>query len=576
MFANKSFVQTALIASSISVLSCAQPAWSNQWTDMFRTLLIPQTGVASTDSIAARDTQITNRIIDAINANKLSTLDTQNLKSQLDRIKSLESGYRANRAGGQLDAIETATLNAELNKVEASLNSMLGVSSSTTSNILGTTFGASISTNVDNFDASLADLKQRISRNLSSGRLTIDEARSLTNQYNRVLSDRNNFKADGTLTLDETNRLNQSLDDLKRNITANNRDTQAWPGIDGQQAAQAKRIDDGIAAGKISRTEYEQLKAESNRIANQETLARTNGLQLEETIALASSLRDLDRRISTSLNTNIGSSNFGGWSNDRDRMGDRDGRDFDMRQSFVLKRIDEGAANGRLDAFEAADLRADYTRLEQLEATFRADGRLTSSELNVLQQGLESIISDLKEKSASIAVQYPEIDNKQTELKAKIDQGVASGRIKRFDGQKLSASLAWIATVEAALRQSGGNLDKAEADRILADLNRLSAKIDHSASSPLQTLITRKNELQTKIDQNSASGKLSQRSARNLRRELDRIGYSLAAYSPTATLPVADITRLTADMDRLNTQITTGLTYGGDYRSGGRGDWNQR
>ncbi len=572
MFANKSFVQTALIASSISVLSCAQPAWSNQWTDMFRTLLIPQTGVTSTDSIAARDTQITNRIIDAINANKLSTLDTQNLKSQLERIKSLESGYRANRAGGQLDAIETATLNAELNRVETSLNAMLGLSSSTTSNIPGTTFGASISTNVDNFDASLADLKQRISRNLSSGRLTIDEARSLTNQYNRVLSDRNNFKADGTLTLDENNRLNQSIDELKRNIVANNRDTQAWPGIDGQQAAQAKRIDDGIAAGRISRTEYEQLKAESNRIANQETLARTNGLQLEETIALASSLRDLDRRISTSLNTNIGSSNFGGWSNDRDR----DGRDFDMRQSFVLKRIDDGAANGRLDAFEAADLRADYTRLEQLEATFRADGRLTSTELNVLQQGLESIISDLKEKSASIAVQYPEIDNKQTELKAKIDQGVASGRIKRFDGQKLSASLAWIATVEAALRQSGGTLDKAEADRILADLNRLSAKIDHSASNPLQVLITRKNELQKKIDENSASGKLSYRTARNLRRELDRIGYSLAAYSPTATLPAADITRLTADMDRLNTQITTGLTYGGEYRSGGRGNWSQR
>ena len=579
MFANKSFVQTALIASSISVLSCAQPAWSNQWTDMFRTLLIPQTGVASTDSIAARDTQITNRIIDAINANKLSTLDTQNLKSQLDRIKVMESGYRANRAGGQLDAIEMATLNAELNKVEVSLNTMLGLSSSTTSNLPGTTYGASVTTNVDNFDASLADLKQRITKNLTTGRLTIDEARSLTNQYNRALSDRNSFKADGTLTLDETNRLNQQIDELKRNITANNRDTQAWPGIDGQQAAQAKRIDDGIAAGRVSRTEYEQLKAESNRIANQESAARANGLQLEETLLLATSLKDLDHRITASLNNSIGSgSNYGsgqysgGWSHDRDR----DGRDFDMRQSYVLKRIDDVAANGRLDATEAADLRADYTRLEQLEASYRADGRLSSSELNVLQQGLESIISELKEKSSTIAVQYPEIDSKQTELKSKIDLGVASGKIKRFDGQKLSASLTWIASVEAAFRQSGGNLDKAEADRILADLNRLSAKIDRSASNPLQDLITRKNELLKKIDDNSASGKLSYRSARNLRRELDRIGYSLAAYSPTATLPAADITRLTADMDRLNTSITTGLTYGGDYRSGGRGNWNQR
>ena len=576
MFARKNLVQAALIASSISLVAATQPAWSNQWTDMFRTLLIPQTGVASTDSIAARDTQITNRIIDAINANKLSTIDTQNLKSQLDRIKSMESGYRANRVGGQLDAIETATLNAELNKVEISLNQMLGLASNTS-----TTLGASVTTSVDNFDASLAELKQRISKNLTTGRLTIDEARSLTNQYNRVLSDRNSFKADGTLTFDETNRLNQQIDELKRSITANNHDIQVWPGIDGQQAAQAKRIDDGIAAGRVSRTEYEQLKAESNRIANQETLARTNGLQLEETIALATSLRDLDKRISVSLNNSVGSGfggnpYQGGWSHDRDGMGDRDGRDFDMRQSYILKRIDEATANGRLDAAEAADLRADYTRLEQLEASYRADGRLSSSELNVLQQGLESITTELKEKSASIAVQYPEIDRKQTELKAKIDQGVSSGKIKRFDGQKLSGSLAWIASVEAAFRQSGGTLDKAEADRIIADLDRLSAKIDRSSSNPLQELITRKNDLQRKIDENSASGKLSYRAARNLRRDLDRISFSLAAYSPTATIPTADIVRITADMDRLNTSITTGLTYGGEYRSGGRGDWNQR
>ncbi|MFA6210101.1 MAG: hypothetical protein WCT03_01245 [Candidatus Obscuribacterales bacterium] len=574
MFANKTLVQAALIASSISLLSSAQPAWSNQWTDMFRTLLVPQTGVVNNDSIAARDTQITNRIIDAINANKLSTIDTQNLKSQLDRIKSMEAGYRANRAGGQLDAIETATLNAELNKVENSLNQMVGLPTNTT-------FGASVTTNVDSSDAAMADIKQRITRNLSSGRLTVEEARSLTNQYNRVISDRNSYKLDGVLTADETNRLNQAVEDLKRSIAANNRDTQAWPGIDGQQAAQAKRIDDGIASGKVSRSEFEQLKAESNRIANQESAARANGLQLEETLALATSLKDLDRRITASLNSSTGYGsggypNQGGWSNDRERLSDRDGRDFDMRQSFVLKRIDDASASGRLDSAEATDLRADYSRLEQLEASYRADGRLSSTELNVLQQGLEAITAELKEKASSIAVQYPEIDRKQTELKAKIADGVSRGRIKRFDGQKLTTSLDWIASVEAAFRQSGGTLDKAEADRILADLDRLNAKIDRSASNPLQDLITRKNDLQRKIDENTTSGKLSQRTSRNLRRELDRIGFSLQAYGPTATLPQADVTRLNADLDRLNTSITTGLSYGGEYRSGGRGDWNQR
>ncbi|CAN5599385.1 hypothetical protein BH11CYA1_BH11CYA1_39920 [soil metagenome] len=584
MFANKTLIQTALIASSVSILSSAQPAWSNQWTDMFKTLLLPQTGVTINDSIAARDTQITNRIIDAINANKLSTIDTQNLKTQLDKVKSMEASYRGSHSDGQLDAIETATLNAELSRVELSLNQMLGLPG----NYGSTTLGATVSTNFDNYDGTLADLKQRITRNLSSGRLTIDEAKALTYQYNRIVSDRNTFKGDGTLTIDETNTLNQAVDALKRNIMSNNRDNQAWPGIDGQQAAQAKRIDDGIATGRITRGEFERLKAESNRIANQEALARTNGLQLDETLALATSLKDLDQRITVSLNNaNVAGSNDNrpdftlDWSG---RAGNRDGRDFDMRQLSVLKKIDDARAGGRIDTTEAADLRADYARLEQLEASYRADGRLSSSELDVLQKGLDAITSDLREKVVSVAVQHPEIDRKQQELKTRINEGVSRGRINRVDSQKLIANLDWIASVEAAFRQSGGTLDKGEADRILADLDRLSAKVDRSNTSPLQDLLTRKNDLQKKIDDNSSNGKISRNTSRNLRRDLDRISLSLAAYSPNANLPQADITRLTADLDRLNSQINSGITYGsvynpggrGGYHSGGRGNWDQR
>ncbi len=175
MPSKKMLMHAALAASSVSMLVAAQPAWSNQWTDMVRNILVPPSGAVYSDSITERDTQITNRIIDAINANRLSPSDTQSLKVQLDRIKLMEADYRSRRNGGQLGSIELASLNTELNRVEATLNRMIG-----------TNYGGTVTTNIDNTDDGFSDVKQRITRNLSSGRLTIDEARTLKGQYDHA------------------------------------------------------------------------------------------------------------------------------------------------------------------------------------------------------------------------------------------------------------------------------------------------------------------------------------------------------------------------------------------------------
>ncbi len=557
-------MQTALVASSLSIFVSAQPAWSNQWTDMIRNILVPPSGAVYSDSIAERDTQITNRIIDAINANKLSPSDTQSIKVQLDHIKSMEADYRSRRSGGQLGPVELASLNSELNRIEATLNRMIG-----------TSYGGTVTTNIDNTDEGFSDVKQRITRNLSSGRLTIEEARTLKNQYDHAWNDRRSFKADGVLSADEIHHLNEALESLKTNIASNTRDTQAWPGIDGQQVAQANRIESGISSGRITRREYEELKAESNRIADFESRARANGLQLDETLSLATDLSNFNLRISSALSN--GNNAGGGYNGGGGGNNDNDGRNFDLRQANVLRRIDENAASGRLTAAEADDLRADFRRLEQLETSFRRDGNLTAYELDVLRKGLDSINLELKGNSDPIAIEYPEINRKQQDLKNRIDEGVARGRIKGFDAQKLNASLAWIASSEAAFRQSGGRLEKEEADRILADLDRLSAKIDRVATNPLQNLLNRKADLQRKIDEKTASGKLSYRTARSLRRELDRIGIAIQDLGPSGRVRPEVYAQISADMDALNTRISSGLAYSSDSRQDGRGDYrNQR
>ncbi len=569
MLAKKSLVRpTLLTACCLAALATPQPAWSNQWTDMFRSLLLPAPGVSASDPFTQRETQITNRIIDSINANRLSPADSQNLKVQLDRVRAMEISYRSR---GQLGPIETASLNAELNNVESNLVRLIGASG--TNN--GGTLNASITTNVDNIESSFADIKQRITRNLSNGRLTINEARALKNQYDRAWNDKNQFKNnDGVISAEEGNNLNQALDAIKREIANNSRDVQAWPGIDGQQSAQARRLEDGISSGRITRREYEQLKSESDRIANLEASARANGLQLDETITLASDLTNLNQKISAALNNgNVAGGGFGGGGN----------WNFDNQQNETLRSIDSFLATGRITRVEADDLRADYRRLEQLYASYRSDGNLTPNEMDVLKKGAESIADELREKAdpvSTTAVQYPEIDAKQQLLRRRIDEGVARRTIKSIDAVKLNSSLTWIASVEAAFRASGGNLERAEAERIIGDLDRLSTKIDRLAVNPLQDLTTRKAELQAKIDTNVASGKISHRSARNLRRELDAISFSLQSLNPNGVVPADTVVRLTADMDRLNSMITTSLSYGGNWQgsgsASGRGGWNNR
>ncbi|MDZ4834532.1 MAG: hypothetical protein SGJ27_12205 [Candidatus Melainabacteria bacterium] len=573
MGTKRTFLQAALIATSLTLVSTTQPAWSNQWSDMFKDLFAPpSSGVTYSDSVSTRESQLTNRIIDAINQNQLNSSESQSLKLQLERVKSMEASYRSQSRGGQLGSIEIASLNAELNKVESSLNQMLS-----------STYNSSVTTNViaDNSEVRLADLKQRITTNLANGRLTIEEAKKLKDEYDHAVRDRGEFRADGSIDSGEMVRLNSMIDDLKRNIVSQTRDFQAWPGIDGQQVFEAKRIQDGVNSNRITRREYLDLKVEVDRIADSEARARSNGLQLGETIALAIDLTNLDQRIAASINNGTtrdgGYPGGGGWHGGDGSQNDNGSAEFDLRQSNVLRRIDDNAANGRLTSDEAVDLKADYRRLEQLETSYRADGRLTSSELDVLKNGLDSIVVELKDKSGPVAVQYPAIDTKQQALKVRIDEYIAKRRISTIEGPKLLRSLAWIASVEAAFRQSGGRLERAEADKIIGDLDRFSAKVDRIVKTEL---INRRTSLQTKAAERTASGRLHPRVSRQVNRELERIGIEIQALTANNISQTDSVGQIAESLDRVSTTIRTGVSY--DVRGnrqasewqGDRGQWD--
>src|SRR5262245_41402905 len=103
--------QFAIGVTTVSLLAMSPQARANEFTDMFKGFLNNQTYGLSGDPIAQRERNLSNRIVDAINTNRLTVTQTTTVKTQYDQIKALEAQYRASGKG--LDDVEVASLNSE-------------------------------------------------------------------------------------------------------------------------------------------------------------------------------------------------------------------------------------------------------------------------------------------------------------------------------------------------------------------------------------------------------------------------------------------------------------------------------
>lgn len=283
-----------------------------------------------------------------------------------------------------------------------------------------------------------------------------------------------------------------------------------------------------------------------------EARARSNGLQLNETLGLANDLTTLRQRIDSSLNNlNTASTVVTPGA-------------FDNRKNDLLPRIDRGLSSGKLTPEEADDLRWSVRRLEQLEASYRSDGLLSPKELDLLQSGLNRILVDLNVKMNDIANTYPEIDTKQSELRRKIYLGMQSGALNSFEASKLRSTLDWIDLVESSLRQSGGTLDAAEAERLNGDLDRVAAKLNRidSNSTPGPDIPARKADLIKQIDQGVADGRLTSMESLTLRNEFNRITALEQRLARNGRLDRMDRTRILGELDKLSTALLQELNDG--------------
>lgn len=154
---------------------------------------------------------------------------------------------------------------------------------------------------------------------------------------------------------------------------------QTWQSINARQANLDQRIDVGVRNGSLTRNEAVQLRAEFRQIAMLENAYRRNGLTTAER-------RDLDRRfdaLSARIRFERHDRQNNGWQN------------INQRQAALDARIDQGVRSGRLNAYEARELRSEFRQIANLEAQYRRNG-LSAGERADLDRRFDRLSAQLQ------------------------------------------------------------------------------------------------------------------------------------------------------------------------------------
>lgn len=157
---------------------------------------------------------------------------------------------------------------------------------------------------------------------------------------------------------------------------------------------------------------------------------------------------------------------------------------IDERQANLEDRIDRGVASGDLTASEARELREAFGDITVLEGRYEADG-LSAWERDDLNQRFDALSARIRLDRNDSQARWDDwtlpgggwmgINERQTRLDDRIDQGVRTGRLTSREAGSLRSEYRAIARLESRYRINGlSGWERADLDR---RFDALSARI---------------------------------------------------------------------------------------------------
>lgn len=481
--------------------------------------LAPRTSAIA--DIPGRTAEITREISDALFSGRLSRQDGEVFLAELDRIKLQESNYRAD---GNLNSNELLSLSVDLDKLQQNVHAKT----------------KPVTVDGSNTESKKTEINRRVKDLMASGKITLAEANTFGQELSRIEAQETAFKNnDGKLDTNESltlaielEKLSTALDRYQPSSAANP------PGIDQRQQEVEKLITDALYSGKLNSQQVMDLKQEFDRIASLESTFRMDGsLSDTETLTLARDLDSLKAKIEL----------YGGTPSLQS---------ISQRIADAKKRLNASEGAGRLNPAAAQELRTQLDRIDARNRYFMQDGRLDENETTTLAGDFDSFRINFDRAVTPL----PDISSTRKQLEGRIAEALGSGRLRAEDANALKADLARINGLEATFKSSDGGLSDQATIALSKEYDAVAARIDKSLP-PLPDIAAKEKTIQSRIEEASRTGAITEDNRRDFNHEFDRIKDVENAFrSSDNGLSDWEVMTVARDLDRLDAEISRTLT----------------
>jgi uncharacterized membrane protein YebE (DUF533 family) len=239
---------------------------------------------------------------------------------------------------------------------------------------------------------------------------------------------------------------------------------------------------------------------------------------------------------------------------------------IDRAQGELSARIQQGVTAGRISRQEADELARRERGIQLRESRMKADGGVDQREreqlrgdVAALRADVENMINNPRPGNSSAGTNTPGIDRTQEEIGARIQQGVAMGRISRQEAEVLAQRERAIQMHESRVK-SDGVADSRERDQLRGELAGLRADVEGMiarppVAAPMPISETRDYQVRDRIDQGVQDGNISRRDARRFNSRARDIERHEASYKADGVFTRGERMQLRRESDSLRNDV---------------------
>ena len=317
----------------------------------------------------------------------------------------------------------------------------------------------------------------------------------------------------------------------------------AYIDVHGKIGEIERLISESEAAGRLTPDKAQQFKQKLDSLKSSDTSYRSDGkLSIWERMRLVVELDKLTQTIHSSLTERKVAST-----------------DVRGREQEIEKQIAESVMAGRLTNSEAAIFNQRLSTIRHREAALRQSGSVNPNEQLNISLELDKLLYDMEQRLKPRVVEDPELSSKQSQIRSRIAELKASGKITALEAEGFSSELQRILSREQAFKASGGILDSEETLTLALEMERLNGKINRSAppveSAFVQSVDQLQDEVRKAINNAQAGGKLNVQESNELTGEFDRIEALESMFRRDGTLSTSEVNTLKQDLSKLKTRV---------------------